>query len=267
MAENTTPSPQGSSPDKKQSSELLRSLERALKSQGDYNNLVKESIKDLEKSIKVYDKIGAKLSAINTSEINTKKLQSEIQRAQEKRYLNDKKIADLNESLNEKQKKEAQKYLGTLETRTNKEKELIIAQREGNASMAAAAQKALAGIDKQIELKENLLNTEQLAYAQAVKQEELDTAGVKSLKEQLTIEEQISKQIGLTGGLATVLSKNLGIGTNVMSAMVEGSRNADGSLKKLSKFDTLKLGLSAIGKSVKENLNDPLVISLSLIHI
>jgi hypothetical protein len=265
MAENTTPSPQGSSPDKKQSSELLRSLERALKSQGDYNNLVKESIKDLEKSIKVYDKIGAKLSAINTSEINTKKLQSEIQRAQEKRYLNDKKIADLNESLNEKQKKEAQKYLGALETRTNKEKELIIAQREGNASMAAAAQKALAGIDKQIELKENLLNTEQLAYAQAVKQEELDTAGVKSLKEQLTIEEQISKQIGLTGGLATVLSKNLGIGTNVMSAMVEGSRNADGSLKKLSKFDTLKLGLSAIGKSVKENLNDPLVISAAIV--
>ena len=265
MAENTTPSPQGSSPDKKQSSELLRSLERALKSQGDYNNLVKESIKDLEKSIKVYDKIGAKLSAINTSEINTKKLQSEIQRAQEKRYLNDKKIADLNESINEKQKKEAQKYLGALETRTNKEKELIIAQREGNASMAAAAQKALAGIDKQIELKENLLNTEQLAYAQAVKQEELDTAGVKSLKEQLTIEEQISKQIGLTGGLATVLSKNLGIGTNVMSAMVEGSRNADGSLKKLSKFDTLKLGLSAIGKSVKENLNDPLVISAAIV--
>jgi hypothetical protein len=58
--------PQGGTPQNKiEAKDTILALKEALKIQGDYNNLLKDSVRELEKSIKSYDKLGAKLSSIN----------------------------------------------------------------------------------------------------------------------------------------------------------------------------------------------------------
>lgn len=94
-----------------QAQALAQAMQDALNAQGDYNNLVKNSIKDLNATVKNYEKIEAKLASINKSAINTKEIENEISKATESRYKNDKKLAQLEESLTTQRKAGAETLL------------------------------------------------------------------------------------------------------------------------------------------------------------
>jgi len=113
--------PQGGTPQNKvEAKDTLLALKEALKLQGDYNNLLKDSVKELEKSIKNYDKLGAKLSSINQTTINTKDVEKQMRENQISRFTTTQKLADLQTKLSVDQTQEAEKYLSAIQIRTKK---------------------------------------------------------------------------------------------------------------------------------------------------
>jgi len=94
-----TPTPpggnQGSSQSQKQAKDQLEALKAVLKLQGDYRDILKDSVRDLDKTLKTYDKMEAKLASITRSSINIKEIEKQIKTTKEDQYLNSKKIADL----------------------------------------------------------------------------------------------------------------------------------------------------------------------------
>ena len=200
MANENQNSPQaGSSQNKIEAKDTINALKEALKLQGDYNNVLKDSVRELEKSLRTYDRLGAKLDSINQSSINTKNVEKQIQENQIKRFTTTQKLADLENKLSGDQQKAVDKYLGAIQAKSQKEKELLEAQKNGDANKAASLLSAITNIEKQIDLKSSTLNVEQLAYAQAKKSDQLYEETNNRLQEQLSTEKKINSSIGLTG--------------------------------------------------------------------
>lgn len=224
---------------------------------------LQNQVKSLDKQIKNFDKVAAKLSAINKSQLNTKNLEKDIQQIEEKKFLTTKNLVDLEkEQIKFIQKdKDLQSEINQLKVLRDKidknTKDPFSKEKLENYRKLIREKTA-----ESIFLKRDI-ESNKTQYALTVKEQELQDKIKSALEEQRSIEEGISKQIGISGGAAQLFAKKLGIGSTtadkMFEAMVEGSRNADGSLKKLSKFETLKLGLSAIKKDFKEKLNDPIV--------
>jgi hypothetical protein len=258
LSQNT---PQGGTPQNKvEAKDTLLALKEALKIQGDYNNLLKDSVRELEKSIKSYDKLGAKLNSINKTTINIKDVEKQIKENQINRFTTTQKLADLQGKMSDDQKKEADKYLGAIEARSRKEKELIEAQKNGNAAQAALLSSAIQSIEQQIELKSAILNVDQLSYAQAKKSDQLYEETEGRLKDQLVTENKINQSIGLTGKTFKLFADKLGIGAEYYEDMVVKARQLEVQNKKLSFGDKLGGLAKAAGGGAMEALTDPLTL-------
>ena len=258
LSQNT---PQGGTPQNKiEAKDTLLALKEALKLQGDYNNLLKDSVKELEKSIKNYDKLGAKLSSINQTTINTKDVEKQMRENQINRFTTTQKLVDLQTKLSIDQTKEAEKYLGAIQIRSKKEKDLIEAQRSGDIAKANSLLGAIKSIDQQIELKSSTLNLDQLSYAQAKKSNELYEETGDRLKDQLSTEKKINSSIGFTGKTFKLFADKLGIGSQYYEEMVLKARQLEVENKKLSFGDKLGGLAKAAGGGIKEAFSDPLTL-------
>jgi len=253
--------PQGGTPQNKvEAKDTLLALKEALKLQGDYNNLLKDSVKELEKSIKNYDKLGAKLSSINQTTINTKDVEKQMRENQISRFTTTQKLADLQTKLSVDQTKEAEKYLGAIQIRSKKEKDLLEAQRSGDTAKANSLLGAIKSIDQQIELKSSTLNLDQLSYAQAKKSNELYEETGDRLKDQLSTEKKINSSIGFTGKTFKLFADKLGVGSQYYEEMVLKARQLEVENKKLSFGDKLGGLAKAAGGGIKEAFTDPLTL-------
>lgn len=250
----------GTPQNKVQAKDTLDALKEALKIQGDYNNLLKDSVKELEKSIKNYDKLGAKLSSLKQSTINIKDVEKQIRENQIDRFTNTQKLADLQNKLSTQQQKDTDKYLKAINARSAKEKELLEAQKAGDTTKANNLAKAISSIEKQIDLKSSSLNVEQLSYAQAKKSDELYKETEGRLKGQLATENKINSSIGLTGKTFKLFADKLGIGSKYYEEMVLKARELEVQNKKLSFGDKLGGLAKAAGGGIKEALSDPLTM-------
>jgi hypothetical protein len=253
--------PQGGTPQNKiEAKDTILALKEALKIQGDYNNLLKDSVRELEKSIKSYDKLGAKLSSINKTTINIKDVEKQIKENQINRFTTTQKLADLQEKLSDSQKRESDRYLGAINARSKKEKELIEAQKNGNAVQVTLLSSAIQSIERQIELKSATLNIDQLSYAQAKKSDQLYEETEGRLKEQLVTEKKIGDSIGFTGKTFKLFADKLGLGADYYEDMVVKARQLELQNKKLSFGDKLGGLAKAAGGGIKEAFSDPLTL-------
>jgi len=253
--------PVGGTPQNKvQAKDTLDALKEALKLQGDYNNLIKDSVRDLEKSIKNYDRLGAKLSSINKSTINIKDVEKQIKENQINRFTTTQKLADLQTKISDTQRTEADRYLKAINARSEKEKQLLEAQKSGDVQQAARLGRSIAAIERQIEIKSSTLNVDQLSYAQAKKSNELYQETEGRLKDQLETEKKINSSIGLTGKTFKLFANKLGLGSEYYEDMVVKARQLETQNKKLTFGDKLTaLGKAALG-GIKESLADPLTL-------
>ena len=259
MANENQNSPQaGSSQNKIEAKDTINALKEALKLQGDYNNVLKDSVRELEKSLRTYDRLGAKLDSINQSSINTKNVEKQIQENQIKRFTTTQKLADLENKLSGDQQKAVDKYLGAIQAKSQKEKELLEAQKNGDANKAASLLSAITNIEKQIDLKSSTLNVEQLAYAQAKKSDQLYEETNNRLQEQLSTEKKINSSIGLTGKTFKLFADKLGVGSQYYEDMVLKARQLEVQNKKLSFGDKLGGLAKAAGGGIMEAITDPL---------
>jgi len=126
---------QGSNQSRSTGKELLDSLKEQLRLEGDYRDILRDSVRELQKAIKQHDTIAAKLESYSTSTINIKQVQHEINQNLIKQNINKIKLTESAAKLGgieSDQVKIANQYLTELEKRQelegnyiNKRQELI----------------------------------------------------------------------------------------------------------------------------------------------
>ena len=63
---------------------IKRQLKELIEDQGDYNNLLKDSLRSIQSLDKTYTRIASRISALNRDTINTRQLNQELQRLGQK---------------------------------------------------------------------------------------------------------------------------------------------------------------------------------------
>jgi hypothetical protein len=236
--------------------ELLSTLKDALSIQGDFRDILKDSIKELNKTLGSYDKILAKIGTINKSAINTKEINSNIKKTVESQFTNKQKLTDLETKLNATQKTAAKSLLTATEKLTTLQNERIAASNAGNRLLETQKLKEIQDQQAIIDRKTTFLGLDQLTYAQALKKEELDEKSLGILNKQLAVEKKVEKTVGAAGAMAKMFGQNLGVGTESYEKMVEKARELEGTSKWFKSTRVLFLGMKS---AIKEGLQDPLL--------
>ena len=235
--------------------QLSAGLKNLLEDQGDYNNLLKDTIKELGQMDRAYSKIEARLATLNSDSINVKQVNRDLLLLKQKEYIEDKKLQDLQKSY------------------SNTTKDVL------------AAAKALAKYDQEqyakqgiaFDLEEEILynlkqkgNLEAAAlYAQEIK---LKIAGkqVESGKAMLANEKAVNTQLGISGNLVKAFATKLGFGEEAYSAMSLKARKLTEEQKGLnvvsSAFSKILgfwqvagVGAKSVIKSAFSSLLDPAI--------
>lgn len=265
--QNTGPNIQkGSSPAEKQAKEQIGVTKDVKKEAGDYRDILRDSVRELEKTLRTYDKLEAKLVAIKKETLNVKQLESQIQQIKEKRLSNDKKVADLEESLNQKNKEAAKKFNESIALQQKLESDIIKNKSQGFDGLAKKQEYQLMMLAKFIERQSQSLTVDELSYANALKQQQLDDQIFNLTKQQLDKENQIKENIGVTGFLAGKFAEKLGISDKFYEKMVLKARDAN---KELTISEKATLLWNSATESISESFNklkkDPAVLAAALI--
>lgn len=129
MADNqNTPGAQGSGQLRSTGKELLDSLKEQLRLEGDYRDILRDAVRELQKSIKQHDTIAAKLESYSNTTINIRQVQSEINNNLIKQNINKIKLNEATKKLGgleSEQVKVADAYLQSLEERSSLEDDYL----------------------------------------------------------------------------------------------------------------------------------------------
>jgi hypothetical protein len=232
-----TPNLQGgnTSNNTRQTQDYLKSI---LTDQGDYNNLLSDSLKYLKRQDSYYEKLESRIAALNKGTINIKQIQNEITKARQKEYIAQKTFVDLQHEI---QKAENSRSKGILDyvndlkqIGTNNNELLNYLQQQGD----------------------------QLAIAVFTSEQALDQSKrkVQIAKEELQLEKEINNKLGIAGDLAKTLSEKLGFGDDVYEAMTLKARQLVDEQKKqnerseegLNLYKQKRLEIVALQKQLKQ---------------
>lgn len=267
MADN-----QNTGPDREQTRQIISGVQEVKKEQGDYNNILKESINLLKKIDRSYEDIYARVSSLDKSQINIKQISNELYKAKQKEYIastqliNAEKVLSIDSSKRVSQYLSSQQKISELEKRRFEYEKLALAT--SDISEKKKIEDKIANTDRLLQLN-TVANERQKAglsiqEAQVIALKEADKiakASVSFGKDSLDIEKQTSKQLGISGFLVAGLATKLGTGTEAYEAMTTEARRLVEEDKK--RYD-LQKQLEEAQKSGNENqvksLNDQLAL-------
>ena len=246
----TTP-PGSTGPNSAQLSSALASL---LEDQGDYNNLLKNALRDLERMDRAYDKIEARLASLSDSTINVKQANQEILKLKQKEFI-------------------AERALEKLQNNDSAKQALDLAKERAVADQAYYRSQGIA-FDLEKEILHNLEHQgdiEAVALYAQEKQVEIAKKKVELGKEALKTEKQVSKQLGISGNLMKSFADKLGFGQEAYEAMtlkarqlVEKQKDMSAGARMISKifggWSVALTGAGSILKSAFSSITDPVAI-------
>ncbi len=329
---------QGSSAEKLQAKEITDLLKERLRLGGDYRDQVKDSLKDLNKAIKIYDDINAKIDVYSATTNNIKKVKQEIFRNDLNAQINLIKIKDLEKQIGQKGQEQIDNYLKSLTDKNKLEDDLIASKKEEDSLQRSLSEKTghqINGVnnylsilkeiehtqissanvnqkhanrskeqiaklhqqkqiienmmsdeqkmyansilktndlqkqailrEKELETSLSLLNTEELAYLQAKKSDELYKKTSGRLKDVEAFEKKSKSNIGIFGNIFRLFADKLQLGEDVYEAMLSKSKeltlDAEKNGKKsINGWKVIRAGASEFFSSLKEKMkNDPLL--------
>jgi hypothetical protein len=214
---------------------------KALKGdQGDYNNLLSDSLKYLKRTDSYYEKLESRIAALNKGTINIRQIQNEITKSKQQEYIAQKTFADLQKQI-----------LGNLEDSTKAVLDEVEAMKVANRSNSQI-----------LDFLEEKGNQEAIALFTAEQAFKQSQRRVDIVKEELQLEKQINNKLGIAGDLAKTLSEKLGLGDDVYEAMTLKARQLVDEQKKQNEFSEKgiklynykKLQIAAIQRQLD---NDP----------
>ena len=222
-------------------------LKNLIDDQGDYNNLLKDSLKDLAKLKNTYDQIEARLENITDSSINVKEVEKELQKLGVNRYIESKKLQEL-------QKDSSKETLDSLQEARNFTKDLVNEQERIRGVKLSQLE-----IDKIMQ--ETLATQGNLEATRLFNQEkmlELADEQIKAGEKKLDVEKKLRKDVGFTGAAFKFLADKIGVGESYMEDMVTKARLLNEQGKKFTFVDKImslgKASLGALGQVFKDPL-------------
>jgi hypothetical protein len=266
---------------------LKEGLKQLVREGEDFNDIIKDQVRELNKLINGYDKVRSSIDGFRTSSLDVKRIQGDINRVTAQSFIQRAKITETQIKLSENQLKDADNYLAALQKRQDAEKELNDARAKEDLRAISAANKKLNSADREIENRQALLTPLEAEYVARKKSLEVSELTGKELDIQLKKEKQIRNSIGLTGIAAENFAKKLGVGEEVYEAMItkarklqaqqeaaaakrasEGKEPLKGLEKGLqsvgNKFKVFGTGMSELFKSAVSSLADPAVLAVVL---
>jgi hypothetical protein len=231
MATPNTPPPGGSTP-QMNPSQVRKQLKDLLDDQGDYNNLLKESIASLNQVEKAYAKISARLNTLSKDSINVKAVNRDLLALAQKDYLEKKALSRLEDEMS------------TAAYRTAKRMEEL-----GKDGFAYLKKKG---------------NLEDVSLLAAYKRTLLSEQELNKGKELLDQEKMVSRQLGISGNLMKGFAEKLGFGEDAYSAMALAARKVvdeNGKVTNPGKWKVAAAGIKSVYNSAIQSALDPAVIS------
>lgn len=195
---NTSP---GSGPNANQ---LKKTLKDILEDQGDYNNLLKNAVRDLERMDKAYEKIEARLASMDAGTVNVKQVNQELFRLKQKEFIESRKLEQLQKSMGEDSKK-----VYALAKKDAERNIKFLAKKGESMSFDQAMAEALAKRGDQEAI---------ILYAQE-KQLQIANKKTELGREALKTEKQVSRQLGISGNLMKSFAEKIGFGNEAYEAM------------------------------------------------
>jgi hypothetical protein len=203
--------------------ETGEALKENVRLNGDFNGIVRDTVKDLSKSVAEYERIAIRLEQLSSLHLNLKEIQKKQLELQYK-----------SNSASREAERAFQK-LGKRQAAILEYEKQILVKRD----LTLDYQKALASLDdtaifdagKKLSLQDDLLRTynetldiEQLQAIAARAKQKLYAQANKESKQILQNEREVHKAIGLSGKAVEVFAKKLGVGEQVYSSMINKAR-------------------------------------------
>lgn len=233
--------------------ELISQLKEAISIQGDFRDILKDSIKELQKAATSYEKIRSNVESLNKSTINTREIEKNITKNTKDRYNTTEKLKNLNSKLQDSEKREAANFLDRIKKIQEIEAKRIKAKHLGDVQKETAYSRLLRIHDNILEREKQSLTTDQLSYAQALKSDSLYEETDKLLKDKLNTEEQLEKSLGKTGKLIGYMNTKFGLFKGTYEKLVETARDGDEvELKKLKKYAIAISLMAGLGKAASK---------------
>jgi hypothetical protein len=221
--QNTEPNSAGNNPTS--TKEITDFLREKIALDGDYNNILKNQLREIDKLGTAYKNIEARLNSLNKSSINIKQVNQELYKLRQKDYIAAKNIEDVQANVSEETKKQI-----------------------ANAKSKNDFKKLEANLEFQaLKAAENAVRVSKLNLE----------AGQAALEN----EKQVAKQMGITGNLAQKFAEKLGVGEEAYAAMSDVARKLVDQNGKVggfaSKLQVVKAGVKAGASAIKESFSDP----------
>lgn len=229
--------------------QLVQELKDVISLQGDFRDILKDSIKELQKTATSYEKIRSNVESLNKSTINTREIEKNITKNTRDRYNTTEKLKNLNSKLQDSEKREAANFADRIKKIQEIEVKRIKAKNLGDVQKETAYARLLRIHDNILEREKQSLTNDQLSYAQALKSDSLYEENDKLLKDKLNTEKQLEKSLGKTGMLIGFMNKKFGIFKDTYAKIVEEARDGNNTeLTKIKIYGVLGVALLGIYK-------------------
>jgi len=224
--------------------------------QQDLSGAIKDILRDLNKTENAYKNIEARIDRISKGAVDIKGVQREINKLVDREFIANKANSELKKNVRQQSK------------------DLLENAKQESIRLAESAR--LAG--RKFDINENILSTLQafedhqaleLFYGEQALQ--LAEHRRKAGENQLKIEKEVSKQMGISGNLMSMFAKKIGLGEDAYDDMSRKARKLVEDQQKLNAvqkigarfiggFQVLGTGIASIAKSLFQSLSDPLAI-------
>jgi hypothetical protein len=191
-------------------------MQEALGIQKDSADILRESLRDLEKEIKSYDKINARLDALKLDTLNIKELDKEISVISQKKYINERKLDDLQKEKAKQGSAFNELTLRVSQAQINLDKQKLT----GNATLIKLA-------EQNLKFRQDALDVEKLSIDEAEAAIRLNQTQLKFTEDLLKTEKKINKELGVSGDIMKIFANKLGLGNNILADMVEYAKKAE----------------------------------------
>jgi hypothetical protein len=174
---------------------LKEGLKQLVREGEDFNDIIKDQVRELNKLINGYDKVRSSIDGFRTSSLDVKRIQGDINRVTAQSFIQRAKITETQVKLSENQLKDADNYFKILSDKEKAEKNLAIALRKGTESQIRIAERQLELSEERLTVATRNLTPLQGEYVARKKSLEVSELTGKELDIQLKKEKEILEEI------------------------------------------------------------------------
>lgn len=223
--------------------DIRETFRQILRDGNDFNDIIKDQVRELGKLTTHYNKVRASIDGFRTSSLDIKRIQQDINKTKSQEFVQASKILETELKLKiagEQQFKGAEKYLGILSEKEQKEEQIRKAAERGDRNAITSLKNELDEIEGRVAAEAEMLTPLQGEYIARKKSQEVLKLTTKELEQQLIKEKEIKSSIGLTGVAFENFSKKLGLGDSVYEAMINKARELQAQNEASAKKEELR---------------------------